>query len=152
MPGETLLHNEICIRILMHLTTALQPKGWKTYIKNVKVKIGDEDIYLYPDIVVMNPNEEAPKSNKNYIIHQPCLIAEVLSDSTRKYDSTDKFILYQKISSLRYYILVEPEKHVVFFYEKDESGEWSAKTYTEMDEVISLPFFEAQLTLADIYS
>ncbi|GEO09772.1 Uma2 family endonuclease [Segetibacter aerophilus] len=152
MPGETLLHNEICISILMQLTSLLLPRGWKTYIENVKVKIENEDIYLYPDIVVMNPKEEDTKSSKNYVINKPCLIAEVLSDSTRKYDSIDKFIQYQKISSLRYYLLVEPEKHVVIFYEKDENGEWSAKTFTEMDEVIALPFFITQITLADIYS
>lgn len=152
MPGETLLHNEICIRLLMLLTALLQSKGWKTYIESVKVKIADEDIYLYPDIAVMNPAEEENKPDKSYIIHHPYLIAEVLSDSTRKYDFTDKFIQYQKIPSLRYYLLVEPEKHVVFFYEKEENGEWSAKTFTEMDEVISLPFFQTQLTLADIYS
>jgi Uma2 family endonuclease len=152
MPGETLLHNEICIRLLMRLTAVLQPKGWKTYIESVKVKIENEEIYLYPDIVVMNPNEEALNPNKSYIIHHPALIAEVLSDSTRKYDSTDKFILYQKISTLKYYLLVETEKHVVIFYEKDDNGEWSGKPFTEMDEVISLPFFQAQLTLADIYS
>ena len=152
MPGETLLHNEICTRLLIQLTTVLQPKGWKTYIESVKVKIENEEIYLYPDIIVMNPDAEVPNTSKSYIIHHPALIAEVLSDSTRKYDSTDKFIQYQKISSLQYYLLVEPEKHVVFFYEKDESGEWSAKVFTEMDEVISLPFFQAQLTLGDIYS
>ena len=152
MPGETLLHNEVCIRVLMLLTTLLQPKGWKTYIESVKVKIENEDIFLYPDIVVMRPAEEVVHANKNYIIHQPSLIAEVLSDSTRKYDLTDKFVQYQKISSLRYYLLIEAEKHVIIFYEKDESGEWSGKTFTEMDEVISFPFFQSQLTLADIYS
>jgi Uma2 family endonuclease len=152
MPGETLLHDEICIRLLMFLMTALQPKGWKTYIESVKVKIEGEEIYLYPDIVVMNPTDEAAKTPNNYIIHQPALIAEILSDSTRKYDSTDKFIQYQKISSLRYYLLVEPEKHVVIFYEKEESGEWLAKTFTDMEEVILLPFFQTQLTMAAIYS
>jgi len=152
MPGETLLHNEVCIRLLMHFTALLKSKGWKTYIESVKVKIGNEEIYLYPDIVVINPNEESTQTNKTYIIRQPCLIAEVLSDSTRKYDSTDKFIQYQKISSLRYYLLVEPEKHVVIFYEKDDNGDWTGKTFTEMEEVISLAFFQAQLTLANIYS
>jgi Uma2 family endonuclease len=76
----------------------------------------------------------------------------VLSDSTRKYDFTDSFIQYQKISSLRYYLLVEPEKLVVIFYEKDDNGEWAESTFTEMEEIISFPVLQSQLTLADIYS
>lgn len=151
MPGETLLHNEICIKLLIALTSLLKVKGWKIYIENVKVKIEHEEIYLYPDIVLMKPNEESTEKAKNYIIHQPVLIAEVLSDSTRKYDNTDKFILYQKISSLRYYLLVEPEKNVVIFYEKNDEGEWTAKTYTELTEEISLSQLQSSLTLADIY-
>ncbi|MEJ7829189.1 MAG: Uma2 family endonuclease, partial [Segetibacter sp.] len=152
MPGATLLHNEICIRLLMVLTSLIKGKGWKIYIENVKVKIEHEEIYLYPDIVLMNPTEESAEKMNDYVVHQPILLAEVLSDSTRKYDSTDKFILYQKISALRYYLLVEPEKHVVIFYEKDDAGEWYAKTYTELTEVISLLKLQAQFTLADIYS
>jgi len=114
------------------LTSLIKGKGWKIYIENVKVKIEHEEIYLYPDIVLMNPTEESAEKMNDYVVHQPILLAEVLSDSTRKYDSTDKFILYQKISALRYYLLVEPEKHVVIFYEKDDAGEWYAKTYTEL--------------------
>lgn len=151
MPGETLFHNEICIKLLILLTTALKPKGWKTYIESVKVKIESDEIYLYPDIAVMKPEENSTSFFEKYIIHNPVLIAEVLSDTTRKYDLTDKFFQYQKISSLRYYLLVEPEKQVVFFYEKEEGGEWTARTFTEMNEVISLPVLQSQFTLADIY-
>jgi Uma2 family endonuclease len=148
MPGAAVLHNNICLKLFLALYNKLNGLGYQVNVENVKVKIENEEIYLYPDILV---TREAFKTMKDYIVHQPVLIAEVLSDSTRKYDSTDKFIQYQKISTLRYYLLVEPEKHVVIFYEKDESGEWSGKTFTEMDEVISLPFFQTQLTLGAIY-
>jgi len=151
MPGETLLHNEVCIKLLMLLTSTLKVNGWKTYIESVKVKIENEEIYLYPDIVVTKPEQNISSTFEKYIIYNPILIAEVLSDSTRKYDSTDKFIQYQKISTLHYYLLVEPEKHVVFFYEKNDNQEWTARTFTEMEEVISFPALQSQLTLADIY-
>ncbi|MDQ6815732.1 MAG: Uma2 family endonuclease [Bacteroidota bacterium] len=148
MPGAPVLHNNMCLKLFLSLYSRLREYGLQVNVENVKVKIEGEDIYLYPDVLV---TKEFFQTMKDYIVHQPVLIAEVLSDSTRKYDSIDKFIQYQKISSLRYYLLVEPEKHVVIFYEKDENCEWSAKTFTEMDEEILLPFFPAQLTLADIY-
>lgn len=148
-PGAAVLHNNICLKIFLGLYDRLKPHGYQVNVENVKVKVENEEIYLYPDVLV---TKKTFTTMKEYIFRQPLLIAEVLSDSTRKYDSTDKFIQYQKISSLRYYLLVEPEKHVVIFYEKDDNGEWSGKPFTELDEVISLPFFQTQLTLADIYS
>jgi len=41
------------------------------------------------------------------VIINPLVIIEVLSDSTRKFDKTGKFELYQRIPSLKEYILIE---------------------------------------------
>ncbi len=149
MPGASILHNNICLQLHFTLRSLLKLKGYQVNVESVKVKIENEEIYLYPDVLVTG---EKLQTTNDYVVYQPILLAEVLSDSTRKYDSTDKFILYQKISSLRYYMLIEPEKHVVIFYEKDDAFEWSAKTYTELTEVISLSKLQAEFTLADIYS
>jgi Uma2 family endonuclease len=151
MPGETLLHNQLCINLLIVLKANLK-SSFKLYIESVKVKIEGEDKYVYPDITVIKNQLLKELPHKDYIIYEPLLIAEVLSDSTRKYDLTDKFILYQKISSLQYYLAIEPEKKVVFFFEKNEEGEWMAKTYTELTESIALPLFETQITLENIYA
>lgn len=151
MPGETLLHNEICINLLTILRNIFLPKGWKLYMESVKVQIENEPIYLYPDIV-LTAIQAINNRIDQYIIHQPILIAEILSDSTRKYDSTDKFIQYQKIPSLKYYLLVEPEKKVVTFYEKCEAGEWQSKVFTELTEIIYFAHMQGSIALSDIYT
>ncbi len=152
MPGESLLHNSICLLIYRLLFQSLPLNLFKIYVESVKVKIEGEDKYVYPDITVIKNQSSKDLPHKDYIIYEPLVIAEVLSDSTRKYDLTDKFILYQKISSLKYYLAIEPEKKLAFFFEKNEEGEWSAKTFTELTEAISLPIFQTQITLADIYA
>lgn len=151
MPGESLLHNRLVFRMARLLEDLLKDDGYEVYLESVKVKIETEDIYVYPDIVVI---KEQPKENlpaKDYVIYQPLLITEVLSDSTRKYDLTDKLIQYQKISTLQYYLVVEPEKQVIIFYEKEQDGDWNAKTYTELNEVINFPLLNASISLKDIY-
>lgn len=149
MPEAPVLHNNICLRLFFVLFNTVKQYGFQVNVENVKVKIDNEEIYLYPDILV---TAEHFSTMKDYLVYHPTLIAEVLSDSTRKYDSTDKFIQYQKLSALRYYLLVEPEKHVVIFYEKDDAGDWSAKTYTELSQVINLPVLQTQITLRDNYA
>ena len=96
------------------------------------------------------PSNEIDRENK-YIKQHPSLIVEVLSDSTRKYDTVDKFIQYQKIDSLQYYILVEPEVYSVHCFSKDEKGEWQAAIYTKLEEVIDLKLLSIQLPLQSIY-
>jgi Uma2 family endonuclease len=151
MPGESLQHNEACIQILTSLKALLFKKGYKIYVESVKVNITGEEIYVYPDIVVIKEQPKADLPRKDYIIYSPLLIAEVLSDSTRKYDLTDKFIQYQKIPSLQYYLAVEPQKWLVIFYEKDETDIWIAKTYTALNDTVHLPKLGGNIALNDIY-
>ncbi len=151
MPGETLLHNKLVVVITLLLHNLLKAYGYEVYVECVKVNIEGENKYVYPDVTLIKEQPEKELLYKDYIIYQPSLIAEVLSDSTRKHDLTDKFILYQKISSLQYYLTVEPEKHLIHVFEKTSEGEWIAKTFTELNEVISFPLFNVQFSLADIY-
>ena len=116
-------------------------------MEGVKVKIPDELKYFYPDVFA---TKEITGTTKQYIKHEPEIIVEVLSETTRKYDMVDKFISYQKISSLQYYMLVEPEKILVQLFYK-ENGDWEATSFTNVDDVIFLPALNMQLSLHHIY-
>ncbi len=148
MPGASFLHNQICMLLWMIFRNQLPGNLYSIGSESVKIKIQGEDVFLYPDLFVSSLIENP---GNTYVIKDPVLIAEVLSDSTRRYDSTDKFIQYRKIDSLQYYLLIEPEKQVVIFYEKAADGDWVGKTYTENDEVVKLPALKATIRLGDIY-
>lgn len=148
-PGTTFLHNQICMLLWIILKNQLSKEDYSVGTESVKIKIKDEDIYLYPDVFV---SKKVANPQHTIVINDPVLIIEVLSDSTRRYDSTDKFIQYRKIDSLEYYLLVEPEKQVVIFYEKAADGNWVAKTYIDDDEVVNLPKLSATMRIGDIYA
>ena len=146
--GDSDIENEITMNVVCAVKSFLNLDEYKIYTKGVKCKIQNEEYYTYPDVFITN--NETDKENK-YIKQQPSLIVEVLSDSTRKYDSIDKFIQYQKINSLQYYILVEPEVFSVHCFSKDESGEWQAAIYTKLEEAIDLKLLSISLPLQSIY-
>ncbi len=148
MSGTTDLHNEIVGNIYFYLRNLLSNTLWKIYFENVKCKIQGEDYYTYPDVFITN--NKSDHENK-YIKQHPFLIVEVLSDSTRKYDSVDKFIQYQKIDSLQYYILVEPEVYSVHCFGKDDNGQWQAAIFTKLEEVIELKLLSIEVPLQAIY-
>ena len=148
MSGTSDLHNEIVGNLYFFLRNSLKNSFEKIYFENVKCKIQGEEYYTYPDIFITS--NEVDHENK-YIKQHPSLIIEVLSDSTRKYDTVDKFIQYQKIDALQYYILVEPEVFSVHCFSKDEQGEWQAAIYTKLDEIIELKLLSVQLPLHSIY-
>lgn len=144
MSGVSKYHNTISRIILMLFTSLLKNKDWEIYYEGFKVKTPNDN-YFYPDVCVCFPDV------KKYFTDQPLLIVEVLSETTRSFDLTDKFIQYRKIETLEYYLCIEPEQQVVIFNFKNELGEWMTETFTKDESVITLPKLSISFTVKEIY-
>ena len=149
MSGNSDIHNEMVGNLYFLLRNLLSGSKNKLYFEQVKVKIQGEDHYTYPDMFVTNHPDDL--QNK-YIKQYPVLLIEVLSDSTRKYDTIDKFIQYQKIETLEYYILVEPEFMYINCFSKDDTGEWQSAIYNKVEDLLPLKKLGIELPLQGIYN
>jgi len=87
MSGASREHHQICKRLLFFFERLLATIGYKIFMENMKVKVPDESIYFYPDIIVTRE----PQTDKNrYAQFQPELITEVTSETTRTKYMIDK--------------------------------------------------------------
>ena len=145
MSGTTYKHNDLVFYLSAFFRFNLPKSKFKISSEQVKLYIANENIFFYPDVMVALPEEQ------QYYSTQPVLITEVLSESTRKFDMIDKFIQYQKLDTLQYYILVEPEKQLVIVHKKTPETGWQTDTYTSITDVIDLPTLQISLVLKDIY-
>lgn len=144
MGGISIFHNNIVMRLSMLLYSVLKEAEWQITIESFKVRT-PEGNYFYPDIAVCYPEVQ------KYFSDKPILIIEALSDTTRKFNLTDKFIQYQKIPTLQYYLCVEPEQQVVIFYHMQDDGEWMTETFTKDEQEIALPKLNISFAVKDIY-
>ena len=149
MSGNSDIHNEMVGNLYFLLRKLLSGTKNKIYFEQEKTKIQGEDYYTYPDVFVTN--HPADLQNK-YIKQFPVLIIEVLSDSTRKYDTVDKFIRYQKIETLEYYLLVEPELMYVNCFSKDDKEEWQSAIYNKPEDLVPLKVLAIELPIQGIYN
>src|SRR4051794_2168603 len=141
--GVSIFHNDIVLNILFLLRTHLTDKTYKITFESYKVRMPDGN-YFYSDVMVCEHDV------KRYYAEKPVLIVEVLSESTRKFDLVDKFIQYQKLDTLQYYLCVEPEQQAIIFYYKTEDGEWMTDTYTQGNDIVDLKQLQLSFTLKDI--
>jgi Uma2 family endonuclease len=77
----------------------------QAFSENMKVQVGDEAV-LYPDVFVTCDEQF---SASDTVFTRPLLIIEVLSPSTQRYDRSEKFAIYRRLSSLQEYVLIDPE-------------------------------------------
>ena len=148
MPETTDFHNLICGNIYIMLRHIFKGTMTRVFQENIKVRILHDKDYTYPDVFVTGDERD---TTSRHIKRYPSVIIEVLSDKTRVYDKTDKFIRYKKIESLQYYLTVEPEKTLVECYTKQSDGSWEVETFTHISEIISLTALNIQLPLSEIY-
>jgi Uma2 family endonuclease len=148
MPDTLDIHNHICGNIYMILRQLFRGLQLRAYMENVKVRIKHDKDYTYPDVFVTDERDVDNKTIKKFA----SVIIEVLSDKTRVYDKTDKFIRYQNIETLRHYLTVEPEKTLVECYSKQDDGSWEVETFTLISETIHLSALGIDLPLTEIYA
>lgn len=144
-PGASYLHKLINGNLFFIFKMLFKDRHERVFMEGFKAFIKSEHVFFYPDLMI-----SMPEAQKHYST-QPILIAEVLSDSTRNFDMVDKFIQYKKFESLQYYFLVEPDKHLVFFYKRMANNDWAIETYTAITDIIELPTLQTSIALKDIY-
>lgn len=117
MAGASALHNRVALNIAARLLEAARAKGCRVYMSDMKLRIRDEAVY-YPDVMVVC----APGPPHPYYEEAPCLVVEVLSPATEAQDRREKRALYETLSSLEVYLLVDLEARRFTLYRRTPEG------------------------------
>ena len=81
----------------------------------------------------------------------PCLIVEVLSDSTEAFDRGDKFVAYQTLDSLQEYVLINTKRQRVECFRRNEAGLWVLQSYTDKQETFRLESIDFEGAIDSLY-
>jgi Uma2 family endonuclease len=149
MAGATEAHNLICGNLVfaLQLATRAAKKRCKIMQSDMKVLITSSPrVAYYPDIVVLCDETDTDPNFKT----RPCVVIEVLSESTKRIDQTEKKSNYQRLESLKAYVLVHQDERFVELHRKLEDGTWQLEQYQAGDS-LALPCPETTLTLEQIY-
>ena len=66
------------------------------YGTDLRLRIKKANVFTYPDVMVICGKLEYDGGREDTVLN-PALIIEVLSDSTEKFDRTQKFAAYQHV-------------------------------------------------------
>lgn len=141
MAGAKINHNRITRNLSNLLWNALKDQPCEPFASDMLVK----DRFRYPDVVVVCDGDS---SQNEYVRECPLLIVEVISESTRRTDKTDKRLEYIALSSLLEYVLVEQDIAEVTVYRR--SAGWQP-SYYYLGEEVFLESVGALLLVEDIY-
>lgn len=148
MAGASKRHNRIGLNIATALDAVGQEQGCEIFTSDIKVRLKWRKTYYYPDVIVSCEADD----NDEYYLERPCLIVEVLSESTKNKDYQEKLLAYQTIPTLKAYLIVSQHKMNVDCFHKDAQGDWWVSHLTQADDLLELDCPAMNLSLETIYN
>lgn len=149
MTGGLPNHNKIAGSFYAALRFGLKRQPYETYMANQRLWIPEQQIYTYPDVMVMAKPIGYQEGRRDTLVN-PLLIAEVLSKSTRSYDKAGKFSAYRSIATFQEYLLIDQYSVHVEHYTKDDQR-WILVDYKDENAEISLSSVPCRVLVADLY-
>ena len=147
-------HGTIQTNLMDELAQCLKAKGCKRYTSDRMVLVPDcQKGIFYPDLVVICGEEEFHTHKKKMqATLNPSLIIEILSHSTEEMDRTEKWGCYQKIKSLKQYILIEQNRQAIHNYRRKSESDryWDYNSVENHDEVIEI--LDCPVRVREIYA
>jgi Uma2 family endonuclease len=147
MSPETVGHAKIKGAVYTALTAAIRHSGRPCHAltDGVIVRI-DESTAYEPDAQVYCGPELAPTALD---VPNPVIVIEVLSQSTRRIDTTRKLADYFRLPSVAHYLIVDPTQPSVIHHSRGTSDTILTRVLTEGTITLDPPGLE--LSLAAIY-
>jgi Uma2 family endonuclease len=149
MVGARNTHNRISVAMISSFGRQLRGRPCEPFNSDTKVRVRmpTHTRFYYPDgMIVCDPN-----SGRDSFQDQPVVIAEVISESTRRIDEGEKRDAYLTIPTLSTYLLIESTSPRVLVYQADGAGGFHEAAYAGLDAVVPLPAVGISLALSELY-
>lgn len=151
MSGASPRHVLITLNLAAELRNALRETPCAAYSADLRVATDRHRHYTYPDVVVACEPLQYVDEHRDTITN-PVLIAEVLSESTEKYDRGAKFERYRGIPTLAEYLLVAQDRVHVELYTRQPNAAWVLREWNDAGATIDLASLECSVAIAEIYA
>jgi Uma2 family endonuclease len=146
MAGGTARHAFLKDRLNALWRTAVRSRGYASFTSDVLFRTPNDTGY-YPDVLVTCE----PFAGKTRVFSAPCILVEVLSNSTEHIDRGEKWLQYQTIPSLEQYILLSQDQPKAEIFSKNPDGSWHYELFSA-HQSIALPAIDFTLSLEALYA
>lgn len=150
MAGGTPEHAALSAAIVVVLGIKLRGSQCRTYSSDLRIRVLATGLATYPDAaVICGPVQRDPASASH--VTNPTVVIEVLSPKTEDYDRGKKREHYQRIETLREYVLIAQDRQCVDVFVHSASGAWEQTTYGEAD-IVTLASLGVSFSTTELYS
>ena len=146
MAGARNVHNDIVINLLGELRLRLRGTGCRPFNGDGSLETLSGQIRR-PDVGV-DCGQRDPNAMKAAM---PRMVAEVLSPTTRDFDTFEKLAEYKQVATLDYIMVVEPNAPEVALWSRAQERSWVRHIVEGLAAAVDMPAIGVNVPMAEIY-
>lgn len=112
----------------------------------MKLRLEFGQTFYCPDVMLVCD----PQDREAYVKTSPCRVAEVLSCSTELADRREKWPAYQKLASLREYLLLAQHRPYIEVHQRLDQRHWGV-TVLSAGDTLELSCGKLSIAVNDLY-
>lgn len=151
MAGASANHNKIVLNVCRALPLEVDEQDYQIFMSDMRLWVPEMNHYTYPDVTVVRGEPNYVDNSKQMMLTNPCLIIEVSSDSTAKYDKSIKFDFYRSIPEFEEYILIDQKRHKATQWTRLENGRWMLADIYGEDKTLKFESINFEISFKDVY-
>jgi Uma2 family endonuclease len=150
MSGASRRHVRIVTNLVSTIWPRVKGRACEVYANDLRLRVTPAGLYTYPDVMVVCGNPQFADDQKDTLVN-PVLIIEVLSDSTRTYDTGRKFQHYRALPSLAEYLTIEQDEPRIAHWTRQRENHWDFVEFDNLAQSTQLTSIGCSLALAEVY-
>jgi len=146
MAGATNVHDDIVVNLIAELREQLRGGGRRPFT-------GDGSIETRPG-QIRRPDAgiDCGRRDPNATMAaEPRMVAEILSPSTRDFDTFEKLEEYKAVASLDYLLVIEPNAPEVVMWSRAADRTWERRLVQGLDQELDMPDVGVRLAMSAVY-
>ena len=158
MSGGSLWHNLIKDNFARAVANRLSGGTCRVVTSDQRLKVNATGLYTYPDVLVFC-GPPVMEDGVHHTLTNASLVADVLSNSTEKYDRGIKFSHYRRLDTLQEYLLIAQDRFSVEVFQRQDAGSssagsdaWLLSAAAEREAEVRLSSLGITVPLAEIYA
>ena len=158
MSGGSLWHNLIKDNFARAVANRLSGGTCRVVTSDQRLKVDATGLYTYPDVLVFC-GPPVMEDGVHHTLTNASLVAEVLSNSTEKYDRGIKFSHYRRLDTLQEYLLIAQDRFSVEVFQRQDAGSssagsdaWLLSAAAEREAEVRRSSLGITVPLAEIYA
>ena len=151
MSGGTERHYVISDNVFLKLSRLLEGQNCRAHSGGVPIQTPSLPPYRYPDASVVCGKPAFTNLNGIDALTNPVLIIEVLSPGTEHLDKEAKRHAYQKLASVKEYLIVAQDAPHVTQYRR-QGRRWVRQDSGDLKATLELTSINVHLLIGDIYA